>query len=749
MGPKARGRGRGGKSGGGGRPEQSYPAPVSEAPSTSSRPQTPLEKPPIQQIPQAGSSSSVYETASITGISSTSTVSSVREITQTLTTVSLNQGPKLPRRPQFGSKGTKIQLISNFYSLQFPDRSIYQYVSHVFVDVTITPEGPRPRPAMVNRRIFNFWRTLPVHKDKQKDVIRLAVYDGQKTFYCPGRLDLGDEGELKWDIELPEEDGSSSRIQSFKIKIQETTIVQMEKLHQYLSRKSNDALPRDCIAVMETLLRQRPTTIFANKNSKSGGSFFQLHDGTARPLGGGLCVQQGWYQAARPTIKQLLMLNLDVSATAFYKPGSLIDSLMDFYGVRNPRDIYMNVFNRHRAKFEKFLREVTITITYRSSGRKKYKIKGISSLGADKQLMKVPEEDTTTTGSPFFGHDIKKQVTVEKYYNQMFGKKLALPFLPVVLSGQFKQIHIPMEFCNVKENQRYIGKLNETQLANMIKITATPPDERFKKIETGRGALHNEIEQIAMLKNWGVIIDPKPVGLTGRVLDPPKMNGGSGGGGKGRGGGGGNPITIPRNGVWRLDSYFKPAELKHWSVLVVGNPRYYNEDRVYNFTYILSQQMSGKGMKIADWEPMIVVANNKNTRDALIEANKFSRKDGSGSPANRAEIIIVVLCEGAVYHDIKRVAEIELGVMTQCCLLKNVDKAAPAYCQNLALKINVKLGGVNNLLVPDALKDVKQVAPQMNQRVMIFGADVTHPSPGQQRDPNSISIAAMTATVDK
>ncbi|VEL15317.1 unnamed protein product [Protopolystoma xenopodis] len=61
------------------------------------------------------------------------------------------------------------------------------------------------------------------------------------------------------------------------------------------------------------------------------------------------------------------------------------------------------------------------------------------------------------------------------------------------------------------------------------------------------------------------------------------------------------------------------------------------------------------------------------------------------------------------------------GLATQCVQSKNVNKTSPQTLSNLCLKINVKLGGVNSILVPS-------VRPAVFREPIIFlGADVTHP----------------------
>ena len=80
-----------------------------------------------------------------------------------------------------------------------------------------------------------------------------------------------------------------------------------------------------------------------------------------------------------------------------------------------------------------------------------------------------------------------------------------------------------------------------------------------------------------------------------------------------------------------------------------------------------------------------------------------------------------------------------LGLATQCVQSKNVNRTSPQTLSNLCLKINVKLGGINNVLVPQMRSTI------FHDPVIFFGADVTHPPAGDQRKP---SIAALVASMD-
>ena len=51
--------------------------------------------------------------------------------------------------------------------------------------------------------------------------------------------------------------------------------------------------------------------------------------------------------------------------------------------------------------------------------------------------------------------------------------------------------------------------------------------------------------------------------------------------------------------------------------------------------------------------------------------------------------------------EVKRIGDTLLGIATQCVQMKNVNRTTAQTLSNLCLKINVKLGGVNNILVPN------------------------------------------------
>jgi eukaryotic translation initiation factor 2C len=92
-----------------------------------------------------------------------------------------------------------------------------------------------------------------------------------------------------------------------------------------------------------------------------------------------------------------------------------------------------------------------------------------------------------------------------------------------------------------------------------------------------------------------------------------------------------------------------------------------------------------------------------------------------------------------LYDSIKTLLDCELGVPSQFCVGSKFAKTSDQYFANVAMKINQKLGGVNHTV------DIKRMAP-LDVHTIIFGVDVTHPSPGSAE--TAPSIAGVVASID-
>ena len=118
-----------------------------------------------------------------------------------------------------------------------------------------------------------------------------------------------------------------------------------------------------------------------------------------------------------------------------------------------------------------------------------------------------------------------------------------------------------------------------------------------------------------------------------------------------------------------------------------------------------------------------------------------------------ARIVVVILIDDC-YGDVKLIAD-GMGLLTQCCKFRKIERLPRGYSQNLMLKINTKLGGTNHTLMsrlakpPTGTSSVYQDPPAsiawiFDKPFMLVGIDVSH---GQTQSDQQ-SVAAVVASMD-
>ena len=104
-------------------------------------------------------------------------------------------------------------------------------------------------------------------------------------------------------------------------------------------------------------------------------------------------------------------------------------------------------------------------------------------------------------------------------------------------------------------------------------------------------------------------------------------------------------------------------------------------------------------------------------------------------------LVIIPLNNVALYNRIKHVGDVKAGIHTICVVGSKLAKSQVQYFANVALKINLKLGGINQLV------DNARLGLINEDKTMVVGLDVTHPSPGSA--PGAPSVAGMVASIDR
>jgi eukaryotic translation initiation factor 2C len=204
----------------------------------------------------------------------------------------------------------------------------------------------------------------------------------------------------------------------------------------------------------------------------------------------------------------------------------------------------------------------------------------------------------------------------------------------------------------------------------------------------------------------------------------------------------GNKTADPRFGSWNMLSikFNVGASLAKWSCLVISLPRMNEAFNQQSLQVVLAEfrQVLGRiGVNAAAPFPAQRLQLQHQDDPAL--GPTLQRAAGS------LDLLFIIVPEAnmPIYKRIKTLADREYGVHTICSVGSKLakDRGRDQYMNNVALKFNLKLGGINQLVENKNLGIIDQ------NKTMVVGVDVTHPSPGSSS--NAPSVSAMVASIDK
>ncbi|ONK74482.1 uncharacterized protein A4U43_C03F6730 [Asparagus officinalis] len=323
------------------------------------------------------------------------------------------------------------------------------------------------------------------------------------------------------------------------------------------------------------------------------------------------------------------------------------------------------------------------------------------------------------------------------YYRQRYKVEVRYKSLPCLDLSKDHMNFVPMEFCEIIEGQVYpkedLGKEEEKKLRD---IASSCPSLRKEKImdviNDANGPCSGDLA-----KNFNVSITKEMTQITGRVLNPPilklaKANGQI------------CKFKIQNDKCqYNLFNHklLNPKPVKSWAILDFSatptNPNHQSL-QISPFISHLVRKFKSLGIKIPE-KPMFV----RESAMAVLSSSRWLYEELTETQPQQVDLLICMMSDKHPgFKTLKLICETELGILTQCCLsyhCNNVSKRE-LYLGNLALKINVKLGGSNAELF-DAL-------PRMEadgRPFMIVGADVNHPASWNRTSP---SIAAMVGSIN-
>ncbi|XP_026678240.1 protein argonaute-2 [Diaphorina citri] len=719
-----------------------------------------------------------------------------------------------PRRPNLGREGRPIVLRANHFQISMPRGFVHHY------EIQIQPDKC---PRKVNREIIE----TMVHAYSKIFGALKPVFDGRNNLYTRDPLPIGND-RMELEVTLPGE--GKDRV--FRVAIKWQAQVSLFALEEALEGRTRQ-IPFDAILALDVVMRHLPSMTY----TPVGRSFFSTPDGYYHPLGGGREVWFGFHQSVRPS-QWKMMLNIDVSATAFYKSQPVIEFMCEVLDIRDVNEQRKPLTDSQRVKFTKEIKGLKIEITHCGTMKRKYRVCNVTRRPAQMQSFPLQLENGQTV-----------ECTVAKYFLDKYKMKLRFPHLPCLQVGQeHKHTYLPLEVCNIVAGQRCIKKLTDMQTSTMIKATARSAPDREREIQslvkrvcnivagqrcikkltdmqtstmikaTARSAPDREREIQSLVKRadfnndayvheFGLTISNSMMEVRGRVLPPPKL----------QYGGRMSSITaqvnsmssqglfaskqqaLPNSGVWdmRGKQFYTGVEIRVWAIACFAPQRTVREDSLRSFTQQLQKISNDAGMPIIGQPCFCKYATGPDQVEPMFRYLK--------STFQALQLVVVVLPgKTPVYAEVKRVGDTVLGMATQCVQAKNVNKTSPQTLSNLCLKINVKLGGINSILglkpsptlswmfssVPAEVKrvgdtvlgmatqcvqakNVNKTSPQtlsnlclkinvklgginsilvpsirpkvFNEPVIFMGADVTHPPAGDNKKP---SIAAVVGSMD-
>ncbi|KAL3209469.1 hypothetical protein MRX96_009205 [Rhipicephalus microplus] len=218
-----------------------------------------------------------------------------------------------PRRPTQGKLGRPIQLMANHFSVEMPAGNIYHDDVGIFSENNKEAKIPEKRKhRCISTKINRLVIELLVKKYRLDLSNCVPAFDGRKNFYTRQELKFG---ERTFAVDLEED----QRVQKFVVKIQYAATVNLDALHAVFENQVN-TVPQEVLQAIDIVLRHGPSI----RLTPVGRSFFKPPlPNQAHSVGGGREVWFGYYTSVRPA-QWKPMLNVDMSATAFYEPQPVI-----------------------------------------------------------------------------------------------------------------------------------------------------------------------------------------------------------------------------------------------------------------------------------------------------------------------------------------------------------------------------------------------------------------------------------------
>ncbi len=276
-----------------------------------------------------------------------------------------------------------------------------------------------------------------------------------------------------------------------------------------------------------------------------------------------------------------------------------------------------------------------------------------------------------------------------------------------------------------------------------------PSDNASSIVDAGRKVLSLDPPRNAGLKKNGLTILPNLITVQARVLKPPPVKYGA------------NKTVHSANGSWNLANkvpFHKGSKVGKWTYMWIRNQRknprdfedFENASTLLKAVEKLIGFLKDSGVSLTKENlltkrPIVDIVDHP---DAAAHNNGLVLKSlqgicGGVSNRDMPQFILIVLPynDAGLYGTIKTYCDITAGIHTVCVVGSKFAKEQFSYIANVAMKVNLKTGGINQVL------DGSKLGIINDGKTMVVGIDVTHPSP--LSEDQAPSVAGVVASVDK
>uniref|UniRef100_A0A158Q754 Piwi domain-containing protein n=1 Tax=Elaeophora elaphi TaxID=1147741 RepID=A0A158Q754_9BILA len=637
----------------------------------------------------------------------------------------------LLQRFDYGKVGTKIPLNTNYYEIKI-SRDVYVHRYEVIIKDCI-------KNRLLDRDICRsqFWKIVSNDLNLFGKLENL-VYNDVNCLWAKEKLNLSN-GVGRKEIVTTTSHGDQRVAYIMELKYLSSFLVSLTMEYD----DSSNAI----VQFLNALLTQNvrcPLSSISNHYYPYGNSVYIIPNQNDRwviPVGGGIDGWTGLHGVAKIDSTGRALFNADVSTCAFFKIRiSLIDFFLEvlneFRGrrpskytvneLRQANKIAMN--DSQRKSLKRALTGVSLRLTY-GPERNKLKDYKFVDVGQPACIVRFLHKNPNDLD------DMGIEVTVEEYFAQYKEIRLNFPHLPVIQIGPpKKKIFVPMELLIIADKpQKVKRELTDFQQAKLIRGAIMEPNIRKERISSI--IAHQKHYNDIFLQNFGVWVSPNMIRLNGRVLDPPKLELNASVFS--------HPLQISNSGEvscvevdkgkWPLRNMFAKSPTNVlFGVICVDRAIDIND--FWGSYRNLIKACSLFGMKFLVTDPLLAEWEG-DERENLRHVVR-----GMINECN----IRILHCSGII----KTVCDLEEGIACQVILAKTfhtMSSSRPETCStahNIILKMNTKLGGVNNKVHQDY--NIWPKFSNGNDPTIFIGVDVIHPRPGKLGN----SIASVVGSIN-